>query len=345
MKAILKAEKGIGLVMKEVPEPKRPGPDEVIIKIKRVSICGSDVHIYNWDPWAASRIEPPRIIGHEFAGIIVEKGEAVKGLEVGDYVAAESHVFCGHCYQCMTGRAHVCRNLKILGVDIDGAFAEYAKVPARILWRVSEEIDPNYASVMEPLGNAIHTVTVEDLTGKTVLITGAGPIGIMAVQLARVEGASLIIVSEIKGYRMELARKNGADVVVNPMEEDLIKTVMKLTNGEGVDVFLEMSGSPEALKQGFESLTSGGTAAILGVYPGEITFNINDLLTFKGIKVQGVTGRKIFQTWRIADQLLKSGRIDMTKIVTHILPFDEWEKGFELMRSGESGKIVLKVAD
>ncbi len=345
MKAILKEREGIGLVMRDVPEPTNPKPDEVIIKIKRVSICGSDVHIYNWDPWASSRIRPPRIIGHEFAGIVVEKGEAVRGLEVGDYVTAESHVYCGHCYQCMTGRAHVCRNLKILGVDIDGAFAEYVKVPARILWKVSSEIDPNYASVMEPFGNAVHTVTTEDLTGKTVFITGAGPIGVMAVQLAKVEGASLVVVSEIRDYRIELAKRNGADVVVNPNEEDPVEVIMELTGGDGVDVFLEMSGNEKALIQGFEALTPGGTAVILGVFPEKVTFNLNDLLTFKGVKVQGITGRRIFQTWRIADQLLKSGRIDMSKIVTHILPFEEWERGFELMRSGKSGKVVLKVSD
>ncbi len=345
MKAILKERAGIGLVMRDVKEPTKPSPDEVIIRVKRVSICGSDVHIYNWDSWASSRIKPPRIIGHEFAGEIVEKGESVKGLEVGDYVAAESHIYCGHCYQCRTGRAHICENLKILGVDTDGAFAEYVKVPARILWKVSREIDPEYASVMEPFGNAIHTVSSVNLLGKTVLITGSGPIGAMAVQLSKINGASLVVVSEIKPYRMELARKNGADVVINPLEEDLVGKVKDLTGGDGVDVFFEMSGNPEALRQGLEALTPGGTAAILGVFSKPVTFDINDLIVFKSATVVGITGRKIFETWRIADQLLKSKRFDMSKIVTHVLKFDEWEKGFELMRNGESGKIVLEVSD
>ncbi len=346
MKAILKDKPGEGLVMKEVPEPTNPAPDEVIVKIKRVSICGTDVHIYKWDEWSASRIKPPMIIGHEFAGTVVEKGDMVEGLEVGDYVAAESHIFCGHCYQCRTGRAHICQNLKILGVDVDGAYAEYIKVPARILWKVSPEIDPEYASVMEPFGNAIHTVTVEDLTGKTVLITGAGPIGVMGIQVARAEGASLIVVSEVKPYRIELAKKNGADVVINPMERDLVEEIMKLTGGEGVDAFFEMSGNTNALRQGLEALTPGGFASILGVYPGEaVTLDINNLVTFKGIKLYGITGRKIFETWRIADQLLKSKRVDLSKVVTHVFPFEDWMKGFELMIKGESGKVVLKVSD
>ncbi len=345
MKAIFKEHEGEGMEMKEVPEPTNPGPDEVIVKVKRVSICGTDVHIYNWDEWAASRIKPPIIVGHEFAGEIVEKGEAVQGLEVGDYVAAESHIYCGHCYQCRTGRAHVCQNLKILGVDVDGAFAEYIKIPARILWRVSPEIDPNYASVMEPFGNAIHTVTVEDLTGRTVLITGAGPIGIMAIQVAKVEGASLVIVSEVKDYRIELAKRNGADVVINPMEKDLIKEVKKLTSGEGVDAFFEMSGNADAFRQGLESLTPGGMASVLGVFHGDsVCFDINNLLTFKGIRMYGITGRRIFETWRIADQLLKSKRVDMSKVVTHVLPFEEWRKGMDLMRKGQSGKVVLEVS-
>jgi len=345
LKAIFKDKEGEGLTMKDAPEPTNPGPGEVIVKVKRASICGTDVHIYMWDRWAASRIKPPIIVGHEFAGEIVEKGENVEGLEVGDYVAAESHIFCGHCYQCRTGRAHVCQNLKILGVDVNGAFAEYVKVPARILWKVSSEIDPNYASVMEPFGNAIHTVTVEDLTGKTVLIAGAGPIGIMAIQVAKAEGASLVIVSEIRDYRINLAKENGADIVINPLEKDLVEEVMKLTNGEGVDAFFEMSGSQEALRQGLKALTPGGTASILGVFHNEaISFDMNNLFTFKGIKMYAITGRKIFETWRIADQLLKSKRVDMSKVVTHVLPFEEWEKGIKLMMEGKSGKIVLEVS-
>jgi len=346
LKAIFKDKPGEGLVMKEVPEPTNPGPDEVIVKIKRASICGTDVHIYRWDRWSASRIKPPIIIGHEFAGTVVEKGDLVESLEVGDYVAAESHIFCGHCYQCRTGRAHICQNLKILGVDVNGAFAEYIKVPARILWKVSPEIDPNYASVMEPFGNAVHTITVEDLAGRTVLITGSGPIGAMAIQVARAEGASLIIVSEVKPYRIELAKRNGADVVINPLEEDLVKRVKELTNGEGVDAFFEMSGSPDAFRQGMEALTPGGIASVLGIFPGEgISFDINNLLTLRGIKMYGIAGRKIFETWRIADQLLKSKRVDLSKAVTHVLPFEEWHKGFELMLRGESGKVVLVVND
>lgn len=345
MKAILKTHMAAGLTMQDVQKPDVLKPTEVLVKVKRASICGSDVHIYKWDDWAKSHIKPPMIIGHEFAGIVEQVGEAVDTVQVGDFVAAETHIPCQQCYQCKTNRMHICKNMKILGVDIDGAFAEYVKVPQTILWKVSPKISPDFASVMEPFGNAVHTALVEDLTGKIVLITGIGPIGAMAVQVAKAAGASFVIASEIKPYRKDLARNNGADIVIDPAQEDLYEKIMSITNGDGVDVLLEMSGNANALEQGLKALTRGGTASILGVFGTKVQLAIDELITFKGIKLYGITGRKIFETWRIADQLLSSGKVDLSKVVTHIIPFDDWQKGFDLMLKGECGKVVMKLSD
>jgi len=343
MKAITKTHMAAGLKMKDIPEPSNLKPTEVLVKVRKVSICGSDVHIYKWDDWAQKHIKPPMTVGHEFAGIVEAVGEAVTMVKVGDYVAAETHIPCQHCYQCKTNRMHICKDMKILGVDIDGAFAEYVRVPEIVLWKVSKEIPEEFASVMEPFGNAVHTALVEDLTGKTVLVTGVGPIGAMAIQVAKASGASLVIASEIKPFRKNLAKINGADVVIDPREENLTQKVMKLTGGDGVDILLEMSGSSTALEQGLQSLTRGGSASILGVFSTRIQIPIDELITFKGIKLFGITGRKMFETWRIADQLLKSKKIDLSKVVTHMISFKDWEKGFELMLNGECGKVVMSV--
>ncbi|MEJ5229872.1 MAG: L-threonine 3-dehydrogenase [Pseudothermotoga sp.] len=345
MKAILKTDMAAGLIMREMPEPTTLSPTDVLVKVRRASICGSDLHIYRWDDWAKSHIKPPMIIGHEFAGTVVKVGEAVNTVRVGDFVAAETHIPCQRCYQCKTGRMHICKDMKILGVDIDGAFAEYVKVPQTILWKVSPKISPDFASVMEPFGNAVHTALVEDLTGKTVLVTGVGPIGAMAIQVAKAAGASLVIASEVKDYRKKLAQLNGADIVIDPTKENLVDKIMQITDGDGVDILLEMSGNPGALEQGLRALTKGGTASILGVFSTKVTIPIDELIVFKGIKIYGITGRKIFETWRIADQLLSSGKVDLSKIVTHVIPFDEWQKGFDLMSKGECGKVVMLVSE
>jgi len=345
MRALIKESSEENLKLKEVGFNPSLGPHDVLVHVRRASICGSDVHIYKWEEWIRSRMKLPRIIGHEYTGEVVKTGELVTRVKEGDLVASETHIPCGHCYQCLTGRMHVCKNMKILGFDIDGAFADYVVVPEVVLWKLSEGIEPEYASVMEPLGNAVHTALVTNLSGKTVLITGAGPIGLMAIEVARVSGASFIIVSEVKDYRIKLAKEIGADVVVNPLEEDLVKRVMKETNGEGVDVFLEMSGKQSALIEGLRSLTNGGVASLLGIFEGDITLNLDDLVIFKGITVYGITGRKMFETWRIVDQLLKRKKLDLSKIITHVLDFEEWEKGFELMVKGECGKVVLRIND
>ncbi|ANQ54260.1 MULTISPECIES: L-threonine 3-dehydrogenase [unclassified Thermosipho (in: thermotogales)] len=342
MKAILKENAGPGFIMKEVDKPQKLGPRDVLVKIRRASICGTDVHIYKWDEWSQSRIKPPLIVGHEMAGEVVEVGEAVTQVKVGDLVSAETHIPCEHCYQCKTGRMHVCKNLEILGVDRNGVFTEYAVIPETVLWKFSKEIPLDFASVMEPFGNAIHTALVTDLTGKKVLITGAGPIGLMAIQVAKAAGASLVITSEVDPLRIKMAKENGADIVIDPTKQDLIKSVYTITE-DGVDILLEMSGNKKALEDGLKCVTMGGEASLLGIFGGSIDINLDSLVIMRGITVYGITGRRMFDTWKVADELLKNKKVDLSKIVTHVIPFDEWEKGFELMLNKKCGKVVLNL--
>jgi len=342
MIAIVKERPAPGLTLKRVPVPRELGPHDVLVKVKRASICGTDVHIYNWDAWSQERIRPPQIDGHEFTGEVVSIGGDVSSVKVGDSVVSETHIPCQKCLQCRTGKMHICKNMQILGVHRDGVFAEYVRVPEVVLWKVDPSIPLEYASIMEPFGNAIHTALVTDLTGKNVLITGAGPIGVMAVAVAKVSGAAQVIVSEIKEFRKELARKMGADVIIDPTKEDLTKKVKAMTEDNGADVLLEMSGNTTAFKQGLDSLTNGAVVSLLGVFPGELSFDINDLFTFKGLTMYGITGRKMFETWQVATQLLKNKRIDLSPVVTHILPAEKFEEGFDVMIRGVSGKVILE---
>ncbi|WP_099772126.1 L-threonine 3-dehydrogenase [Mesotoga sp. H07.pep.5.3] len=342
MIAIVKERPAPGLTLKRVPVPRELGPHDVLVKVKRASICGTDVHIYNWDAWSQERIRPPQIDGHEFTGEVVSIGGDVSSVKVGDSVVSETHIPCQKCLQCRTGKMHICKNMQILGVHRDGVFAEYVRVPEVVLWKVDPSIPLEYASIMEPFGNAIHTALVTDLTGKNVLITGAGPIGAMAVAVAKVSGAAQVIVSEIKEFRKELARKMGADVIIDPTKEDLTKKVKAMTEDNGADVLLEMSGNTTAFKQGLDSLTNGAVVSLLGVFPGELSFDINDLFTFKGLTMYGITGRKMFETWQVATQLLKNKRIDLSPVVTHILPAEKFEEGFDVMIRGVSGKVILE---
>ena len=342
MIAIVKERPAPGLTLKRVPVPRKLGPHDVLVKVKRASICGTDVHIYNWDAWSQERIRPPQIDGHEFTGEVVSIGGDVSTVKVGDSVVSETHIPCQKCLQCRTGKMHICKNMQILGVHRDGVFAEYVRVPEVVLWKVDPSIPLEYASIMEPFGNAIHTALVTDLTGKNVLITGAGPIGAMAVAVAKVSGAAQVIVSEIKEFRKELARKMGADVIIDPTKEDLTKKVKAMTEDNGADVLLEMSGNTTAFKQGLDSLTNGAVVSLLGVFPGELSFDINGLFTFKGLTMYGITGRKMFETWQVATQLLKNKRIDLSPVVTHILPAEKFEEGFDVMIRGVSGKVILE---
>ena len=342
MVAIVKERREPGLTLKRVPVPRELGPHDVLVKVKRASICGTDLHIYDWDKWSQERIRPPQIGGHEFTGEVVDIGGEVSSVSVGDSVVSETHIPCQKCLQCKTGKMHICKDMEILGVHRDGVFAEYVRVPEVVLWRVDPSIPLEYASIMEPFGNAIHTALVTDLTGKNVLITGAGPIGVMAVAVAKVSGAAQVIVTEIKEFRKGLARKMGADTIIDPTKEDVPSRVRSITEENGADVFLEMSGNSTAFEQGLRSLTNGGVVSLLGVFPGDVSFDINGLFTFKGLTMYGITGRKMFETWQVATQLLKNKRIDLSPVVTHILPAERFEEGFDAMKKGISGKVVLE---
>ena len=342
MRALIKTAPQPGLTATSCPDP-TPGPHDAVIRVKATSLCGTDAHIYNWDPWAHSRIHPPRIIGHEMCGEVVEVGSSVKLVRTGDYVAAESHLTCGTCFQCRTGQAHVCRNYRILGVDRDGSFAEYVVLPENVLWHTSQAIAPEYASIQEPLGNAVDAALVDDVTGHTVLITGCGPTGLFAAAVARTSGAATIIASDVSEYRLSLAKQVGADHVLNAKAEtpaSLATAIQDITAGEGVDASLEMSGDPSALHLAFNAVKNGGRVTLFGIPTGPITCDLANDIIFKGIRVHGITGRRLFSTWYRLAGLFKAG-LNIKPIVTHTFAMSDFAKGFDLIRSGQCGKVVL----
>ncbi|MCR4437635.1 MAG: L-threonine 3-dehydrogenase [bacterium] len=340
MKAVVKTKPGPGAEYLEVDIP-RCGPDEVLVKVHATSICGTDLHIYEWNQWAASRIKTPQIMGHELAGEVVEVGRNVHFVKVGDKISAETHIPCGHCYQCRTGRMAICRNLKIFGVDRDGVFAEYAVVPEVDVIKNDPAVPYEFASVQEPLGNAVDTVLSEDVAGKTVAVMGAGPVGLFGIAVARASGASAIYVTEVNEYRLNLARKLGATETFNPRATDVVAEIIEATDGNGVDVALEMSGNAEALRQALRVTTPGGRVSILGLYNGNVTLDLNNDVVFKALRIYGVTGRTMFQTWYKSAGFIKSGLIDLRTIITHTFPLAEFEMGMQLMAEGNCGKIVL----
>jgi len=341
MKAVVKTKPAPGAEIIEIDAP-NPRSDEVLVKVLATSICGTDLHIFEWNEWAKNRIKNfPQVMGHELCGEIVELGQNVKNLKKGAIISAETHIACGHCFLCHTGNAHICLNGSIFGVDINGVFAEYAVVPANNAWVLDEKIPQDYASVMEPLGNAVHTVLAGDITGQSVLVTGCGPIGLMSIAVARICGATQIFATEINDYRIELARRVGADYVLNPKTDDIVNHIRKETNGLGVDVVLEMSGNPTAIRQAFQALRPGGRYSILGIPDKPMEIDLGKDIVFKYATVQGINGRLMFSTWHKTSRFLSSGRLNLEPIITHRLPLVEYEKGMELMKTGNCGKILL----
>ena len=342
MKAIAKTKRKKGMELINVPTP-QIGLRDVLVKVTLASICGTDVHIYDWTHWARHRFTPPRIIGHEFVGIVEKIGNEVTHVGRGDRVSAESHISCGHCYQCSNGYSEVCRNLKLLGVDYDGALSEYLVLPEHVLWKNNSNIPDKWATIQEPFGNAIDTVMAEDVSAKTVLILGAGPIGLFATGIARARGASLIIVSDPNNYRLNISKKMGAHMALNPVKKDIIPLILDATNNNGVDVVLEFSGNNQALNQGLEVITPGGRISILGIYEKRVSIDLNKEVIFKKIRIYGITGRKVFSSWHKTSHFLSSGIVNPDPILTHQLPLKDYEKGIKLMREGKCGKVILEV--
>lgn len=340
MRALVKDHPGPGLILRDRPVPS-PRPDEVLIRVRAASICGTDLHIWHWDPWARQRLRPPVIVGHEVCGEIVEVGSAVTGIEIGTLVSLESHVVCGLCDMCRTGRGHLCRATQILGIDRDGGFAEYVAVPAINAWPDPPEMPVEVAALQENFGNAVHTAFSVDLRARKVLITGCGPVGLMAVAVAKAVGARAVYATDVSPYRLELARVMGVDASLNPTEVNVIEAVRDLTEGEGIDVLLEMSGAASALREGFQLLKPGGEAALLGLPGRPVEFDFDTLVIFKGVTVRGVVGRRLWETWYQARGLLRSGAVNLAPLITHRFPLERFEEAFALMISGQCGKVVL----
>ena len=341
MQAIVKERRAPGLKVATVPKPS-PGPADVLIAVRHAGVCGTDVHIADWDAWAESRIRPPVVVGHEFAGEIVAVGDGVSGLKPGQLVTAEGHIVCGHCLQCRTGNGHICKNTRIIGVDRDGAFAEYIVMPATNVLPL-DGIPTTIGAVMDPMGNAFHTVLTADIPGSTVFVVGCGPIGCFAVGIARAAGAAKVIASDVNATRLALARRMGAHVTIDAGRDDVVQAVLAETGGEGADVVCEMSGVASALHQAFAAVRLGGRVQLLGIPKGQVPIDFATEIIFKGITVYGVIGRKMYDTWHQMRRYLTAGLLDPRPVLTHQFPLAKIDEALAAIRSGDAGKIILEL--
>lgn len=343
MRAIKKIKAERGATVCEVPIPK-PTSHQVLVRVRATSLCGTDVHIYNWDQWAAGRVKPPIIFGHEFSGEVVELGAQVEHISIGDRISAETHIPCGGCFQCRTGQMHICKDVEILGVDRDGCFADYIAVPEICCIKNDKSLSWEIASIQEPLGNATYCVSESAVSGKSVAIFGDGPIGVFATGIARAYGATNIAVCGIQGYRLELMKKYGPDLVIDVTVENPRDAIMDATNGEGVDVVLEMSGSERAIHDGLAVVKRGGTFTAFGIPSKPIELNFADEVIFKGVKIIAINGRRMFQTWYEVSALLNSGRLDVKPVITHTFPLAKIDEAMSLLNAKDikAGKIVMK---
>jgi threonine 3-dehydrogenase len=340
MQAVMKAHAAPGIELCEVPVP-APGPGEVLVRVQAASVCGTDLHIFNWDPWAQGRIHPPLIPGHEFAGVVAGVGRGVTTVQEGDKVSAEMHVACGKCLQCRIGLAHVCQHVRILGVDANGAFAGYAIIPETNIWKLSPNIPHDYASLLDPLGNAVHTVLAGTIAAKYVAVTGCGAIGLFSIAVAKACGAAAVFAIEVNAHRRGVATTMGADLALDPAKDNVEEQILEATGGTGVDVLLEMSGHPAAMQLGFALLRTGGRASLLGIPSRPVELDFARDIIFKGATVQGINGRKMFETWFQMEALLATGKLNLEPAITHRLRLDEFRRAMELLQSGEAIKVIL----
>lgn len=338
MRALVKAKAEKGIWMEQIPEPSY-GPNDVMIRMKKTAICGTDMHIWHWDEWAQRTIKVPMAVGHEYAGEIVALGSEVRGLAIGDRVSGEGHITCGHCRNCRAGRRHLCRNTVGVGVNRPGCFAEYMSLPASNVFKLPDAITDEIASILDPFGNATHTALSFNLVGEDVLITGAGPIGIMAVAIARFVGSRHVVITDVNPYRLDLARRMGASRALDVRTEKLDEAMKSLQMEEGFDVGLEMSGVPSAFREMLRTMHHGGSVALLGLMPQDTGIHWDEVI-FKGLVLKGVYGREMFETWYKMSSMLQSG-LDISGVITHRLPIEEYQFGFETMASGHSGKVIL----
>ena len=338
MKALVKLRPEKGIWMEDVPMPK-VGVNDVLIKIKKTAICGTDLHIYKWDAWSQATIKTPMTIGHEYVGTIVDKGSGVKNIQVGDRVTGEGHIACGHCRNCRRGKLHVCENIVGVGVDRDGAFAEYLSLPAENVVKLDPRISDEMASIMDPFGNATHTALSFHLIGEDVLITGAGLIGTMATAICRFAGARYIVVSDLNDYRLDIAKRMGATLTINPTKGETVEQAKAQLGMHGFDIGLEMSGSPAAFQGMIDNMYNGSKIALLGILPPTTTVDWNEII-FKALTLKGIYGREMWETWYQMEQMLITG-LDLSPVITHRFPIDDFQKGFDIMESGQCGKVIL----
>ncbi len=339
MQALVKQRAAPGIDLADIPKPV-VGHNDVLIRVKRTAICGTDLHIYNWDEWASKTIPVPMAVGHEYCGVVVEVGSEVSGFSPGDRVSGEGHITCGYCRNCRAGRRHLCRNTQGVGVNRPGCFAEYVVIPAFNAFKLPEAIDDEIAAILDPLGNAVHTALSFDVVGEDVLITGAGPIGIMAAAIVRFIGARNVVVTDVNDFRLDLARKMGATLALNVTRDSLDDAMKELGMREGFDVGLEMSGNAAALRDMLRTLHHGGSAAILGIPPKEVAIDWNEVI-LKGLTLKGIYGRQMFETWYKMAALLQSG-LDVRPVITHRVPYTDYQHAFDIMRRGEAAKVVMQ---
>ena len=338
MRALAKTRPAPGAELVERPVPS-PGPGEVLLRMEAASICGTDSHLYNWDPWAAEILKPPIILGHELAGRVAGAGAGVTRVRDGDLVGVESHIVDWSCSQCRSGQAHLCRNLKVIGAHVDGGFAEFVVIPEANAIE-SNGLDPAVVALQEPMGNAVHAAFVEPIEGRTVAVTGCGPIGLCAVAVAKAAGASLVIATDVEPYRLEMARRMGADLAIDGRDAGLAPTVLEATGGDGVEVVLEMSGAQPALDTALAIITRGGRISLLGIFSQPARVDLSDRVIQKGVRLYGIYGRRLYDTWERTQALLRGG-LDVTPIITHRFDLADWEQGFALIASRHAGKVVL----